>query len=164
MAAAQIGKSFLLEWEGTRTPPSTQIAGLQLGFLRRDIAYAQDGSQIGAYERLVDGGGDSANQHKVIVHLEGISLREMRDALTADTLPEPQRELLLSALRKFLSPVSESQIQGFVESWAGNLNSDEFRKAENRQFVLCIEIECEQLGVDVRASLGLPAVTLDSRF
>jgi hypothetical protein len=67
-ATAKRAKSvFLLEWEGNKIPRDADINGKKVNWTQHGIVTAEDGSDIGTYERTVEFGGASGKEQKMLV-------------------------------------------------------------------------------------------------
>lgn len=58
---------FLLEWEGDKIPRGVSINGKSIGWTQNGMVNSDRGENIGTYERLVEFGGESGRQQKMIV-------------------------------------------------------------------------------------------------
>jgi hypothetical protein len=69
---------FLLEWEGGKVPRGVDLLGKKIGWTQNGLVTAEDGSEIGTYDRLVECGGDSGKEQKMIVYMENPPLQTAR--------------------------------------------------------------------------------------
>lgn len=63
-----------------------------------------------------------------------------------------------------LSQVSYNQLLNFQNSWDGTRPFDEFRKEQDKEIVLCIKMEVNDLGKAVRDMYGLDPITLQTEI
>ena len=58
---------FLLEWEGNKIPRDAEINGKKVGWTQNGLVVGTNGEDIGTYERLVEFGGPSRKEQKMLV-------------------------------------------------------------------------------------------------
>lgn len=58
---------FLLEWEGNKIPYGAVINGRSIGWTQHGLVTNNVGIPIGTYERMVEWGGDSGKEQKMLV-------------------------------------------------------------------------------------------------
>ena len=62
---------FLLEWEGNKIPRGASINGKEIAWTQNGVVVSADNQTVGVYERLVEFGGTSGNEQKMIVAILG---------------------------------------------------------------------------------------------
>ena len=65
--SSQADKFFLLEWEGSKIPRWAKIHDVQIGWTQNGMVNGVKGEDLGTYERLVEFGGTSGKEQKIIV-------------------------------------------------------------------------------------------------
>lgn len=58
---------FLLEWEGNKIPRGADINGKKVAWTQNGLVTSDDGVDIGTYERLVEFGGASGKEQKMLI-------------------------------------------------------------------------------------------------
>lgn len=95
------GKTYLVEWSGGKSPRGAQINGIAIGWTQNGFVTGTAGEQIGTYERLVESGGDSRQEQKIIIFASGVENK--RDAGSEQKRSQidlsPQQIALLERLR-----------------------------------------------------------------
>ena|SRR3989344_388238 len=61
---------FLLEWDGNKIPRGAVVCGMSIGWTQHGLVTSESGQSIGTYERLVEFGGASHNEQKMLVFVK----------------------------------------------------------------------------------------------
>lgn len=68
------GSVFLLKWVShSKTPHGAIVAGFEISWIRNGMVVATNGKVIGTYDRRVEFGGKSCQEHTIIVYLQELS-------------------------------------------------------------------------------------------
>ncbi|MEK7463548.1 MAG: hypothetical protein AAB610_00280 [Patescibacteria group bacterium] len=62
-------KAYVLEWEGSRSPRGTVLGRIQIGWTQNGVVRTDDSEDVGTYERLIDQGGESGKEHKMLIFI-----------------------------------------------------------------------------------------------
>lgn len=60
-------ETYLVEWQGSKIPRGASIHGIAIGWTQNGIVSGTQGENLGTYERLVEFGGESGREHKMLV-------------------------------------------------------------------------------------------------
>lgn len=61
-------QTYLVEWEGGKIPRGASIDGVPIGWTQNGMVSGAAGEQIGTYERLLEHGGASGQEHKMLIY------------------------------------------------------------------------------------------------
>lgn len=59
--------TFLVEWQGSKIPRGAAIDGIAIAWTQNGMVTGAGGEQLGTYERLVEFGGPSGREHKMLI-------------------------------------------------------------------------------------------------
>lgn len=63
------GRRFLVTWEGDKIPQGTHVLNYEIGWTQNGQVTTTSGEVIGSYDRLVEFGGASGKQQKMLIYL-----------------------------------------------------------------------------------------------
>ena len=70
----------------------------------------------------------------------------------------------MNPMLNMLSPLSEGELRAFQDRWDSSHPYDEFVKAQNKKIRQCIELELGALGTQIRTTIGLDPLTLETEI
>ena len=92
-----------------------------------------------------------------------MTIEDLREQL--DSLETGERAAWCRKLFPKLSPISHSSLNGFERDWCRERGGwEDFKKAQNLVFRMCIDMECSVLGQDVRKAAGLDPLNLQDEL
>ena len=59
--------TFLVEWQGSKVPRGAEINGVPIGWTQNGMVSGTGGEALGTYERLVEYGGESGREQKMLI-------------------------------------------------------------------------------------------------
>lgn len=80
---------FLLIWEGNKIPRGAVICGHTIAWMQHGMVTSEQGETIGFYQRLMEFGGKSGKEQRVLVFVDEPSIKKPVKELTK-TLTSPQ--------------------------------------------------------------------------
>jgi len=89
-----------------------------------------------------------------------MTLKELRDNLT--TLDDAHRLAALTAFLAVACEPTKNQIDQFQFGWDSSKPFEEFKVAQDKVFIACINNEVSKLGIAIRSLLGQEPLTLDT--
>lgn len=63
------GRKFLLDWEGNKVPRGARVLDHEIGWTQNGKVLTTSGEDIGTYKRLVEFGGATGKQQKMLIYL-----------------------------------------------------------------------------------------------
>ena len=60
-------RTFLVEWSGSKIPRGAAIDGVAIAWTQNGMVTGAGGVDLGTYERLVEFGGASGREHKMLI-------------------------------------------------------------------------------------------------
>lgn len=60
---------YLVAWRGSKIPRGVKVKGYQIVWTQNGVVTASGGMQIGTYQRLKEFGGDSGDEHIMVIYL-----------------------------------------------------------------------------------------------
>jgi hypothetical protein len=85
-----------------------------------------------------------------------MNLAALKQALATNSFSsEEERAQNLQSLIKKFTDLSRVELLEFQNHWDGNKSFEEFREAQDKVFLKCIDLEQSDLGQTVREATGL---------
>ena len=99
-----------------------------------------------------------------------MTIKELKEKL--ENFTDDEREKYLSALVNKFSKLSRGTIQNFQQKWeiegfdkqGKQKPFEEFKKAQNKEFLMCINMEIGFMGKTMRELEGLSEMTLETEL
>ena len=63
------GRRFILSWEGNKVPHGARVLDHEIAWTQNGQVSTTDGKAIGIYDRLVEFGGTTGKEQKMVVYL-----------------------------------------------------------------------------------------------
>ena len=63
------GRRFILSWEGNKVPRGARVLDHEIAWTQNGQVLTTDGKDIGTYDRLVEFGGTTGKEQKMVVYL-----------------------------------------------------------------------------------------------